>query len=54
MLLELLVLFLVAGFVWNLHQINELKIQIFDLNQEIVYMKNDDIKTVFKIEESDN
>ena len=55
MLLEFLVLFLIIGFVWNFNTIAELKMQVFDLNQEILQMRlNDGKHTSFSIEESDN
>ena len=55
MLLEFIVLFLILGFVWNYHTISELKLQVFDLNQEILQMRlNDGKHTSFSIEEPDN
>lgn len=55
MLLEFLVLFLIIGFVWNFNTIAELKMQVFDLNQEILQMRLENGKhTSFSIEESGN
>jgi hypothetical protein len=55
MLLEFIVLFLILGFVWNYHTISELKLQVFDLNQEILQMKLEkDKQIIFGIEESEN
>ena len=55
MLLEFIVLFLILGFIWNYNTISELKLQVFDLNQEILQMRlNDGKHTSFSIEESGN
>lgn len=55
MLLEFLVLFLIIGFVWNFNTITELKLQVFDLNQEILQMRLSEGKhTTFEIEGSEN
>ena len=55
MLLEFLVLFLIIGFVWNFNTIAELKMQVFDLNQEVLQMRLSEEKhTSFSIEESEN
>ena len=55
MLLEFIVLFLILGFVWNYHTISELKLQVFDLNQEILQMRLSEEKhTTFEIKESEN
>lgn len=55
MLLEFLVLFLIIGFVWNFNTIADLKMQVFDLNQEILQMRLSEEKhTTFEIKESEN
>ena len=55
MLLEFLVLFLIIGFVWNFNTIAELKMQVFDLNQELLQMRLSEEKhTTFEIKESEN
>ena len=55
MLLEFLVLFLIIGFVWNFNTIAELKMQVFDLNQEVLQMRLSEEKhTTFEIKESKN
>ena len=55
MLLEFLVLFLIIGFVWNFNTIAELKMQVFDLNQEVLQMRLSEEKhTTFEIKESEN
>ena len=55
MLLEFIVLFLILGFVWNYHTISELRLQVFDLNQEILQMRLSEEKhTTLSIEGSDN
>ena len=55
MLLEFLVLFLIIGFVWNFNTISELKMQVFDLNQEVLQMRLSEEKhTTFEIKKSEN
>lgn len=36
MLIQILIVLLLLGFVWNRNTIEELRLQVFDLNQEIL------------------
>lgn len=53
MLQELLLFALVIGFIWQYYLINELKMQIYDINQELAY-KSSKPCTSFNVEECKN
>lgn len=54
MLAEILIILLVIGFVWNRYVIDDLRLQVFDLNQEVLQMRLKDEKPMFEIKESNN
>ena len=53
MLLELVIFALILGFAWNRYEITELRMQVFDLNQELA-CKSSKPCTSFNIEEGEN
>ena len=53
MLLEIIIFALILGFAWNRYVIEELKMQVFDLNQELA-CKSSEPCTTFGIGECEN